>query len=391
MSNGKLVVVVGGQFGSEAKGHVAGQLAARYGADLAIRTGGPNAGHTIYGPSTKIEQDDFEERQQFKLRQLPTAAVSNPRTTIAIAAGGLVDPDLLRQEMRDTRRPRTLVDRAATILEERHRLAEEGDPAMQWGSTKEGIGAARADRIHRTALTADRFYADVDVSSDGYEVVLTDVAEVARDTLAWGGTVLVEAAQGYGLGLHTQYYPKTTSADCRAIDALADIGLSPWCDEVRYSQLEVWVVVRPYPIRVAGESGPLMGETSWEELGLEQERTTVTNKVRRVGVWDHGLVAAAVKANGGGRTLHIGDSAPVKIALTMVDQVIPELEGLSSLTDTRLQDPGLVSRLWRWMQRADACGAPVGMLTTSPTTAVFDTDSPSFQRFCAGQFAVAGD
>jgi hypothetical protein len=43
------------------------------------------------------------------------------------------------------------------------------------------------------------------------------------------------------------------------------------------------------------------------------------------------------------------------------------------------------------MQRADACGAPVGMLTASPFDAVFGVDSPSFQRFCAGQFATAGD
>lgn len=390
MSNGKLVIVVGGQFGSEAKGHVAAQLAARYDADLAIRTGGPNAGHTVYSPLTG-DGLKFDERQQFKLRQLPTASVSNPRTTIAIAAGALVDPDLLWEELRATGRGRVLVDPAVTILERKHRIAEEQDPEMQWGSTKEGIGAARADRIHRTAATAASFWPEVvGPRDDTGELVQSDVAEVARNTLGFGGTVLIEAAQGYGLGLHTPYYPKTTSADCRAIDALADVGLSPWCDEVRFAQLEVWVVVRPYPIRVAGESGPLMGETSWDELGLPEERTTVTNKVRRVGVWDHALVRDAIRANGGGRTMHVGDTAPVKVALTMVDQVLPELVELSSLADPRLQNPDVVARLWRWMQRVDACGAPVGMLTTSPTTAVFDTDSASFQRFCAGAFAAAG-
>lgn len=394
MSNGKLVIVVGGQLGSEAKGHVAAQLAARYDADLAIRTGGPNAGHTVYGPEQPAvtHQEGYAARQQFKLRQLPTASVSNPRTTVAIAAGGLIDPELLWEEVASTETRRVLVDPAVTMLEPKHRQAEEDDPDMQWGSTREGIGAARADRIHRTARAANHYYNDEHASPDGEStVVLADVACVARETLAHGGTVLIEAAQGYGLGLHTMYYPKTTSADCRAIDALADVGLSPWCDEIRFAQLEVWVVVRPYPIRVAGESGLLLGETTWEELGLPEERTTVTNKVRRVGQWDHGLVREAVTANGGGRRMQYGDGAPVRIALTMVDQVVPELEGLESLTDTRLQDPVLVSRLWRWMQRADACGAPVGMLTTSPTTVVFDTDSPSFQRFCAGQFVAAGD
>lgn len=399
MPNGKLVIVVGGQFGSEAKGHVTAQLAARYDADLVIRTGGPNAGHTVYGPPPveKMGNGDglVHERQQFKLRQLPTAAVSNPRSTIAIAAGALLDEQLLREEMRSTGRERIVIDPAVTLLTEEHRRSEERDPDMQWGSTKEGIGAARADRIHRTARTVGQEYGVStefeDAEGGGYELAVLDVATVARDSLAYGGTVLIEAAQGYGLGLHTQYYPKTTSADCRAIDALADVGLSPWCDEIRYATLEIWVVVRPFPIRVAGESGPLFGETSWEDLELPTERTTVTNKVRRVGIWDHRLVRDAVLANGGGRRMQFGDGAPVKIALTMVDQVVPELQGLNSVADTRLQDPALVAKLWRWMQRADACGAPVGMLTTSPYDAVFDVDSPAFQRFAAGQFAVAGD
>lgn len=394
MSNGKLVIVVGGQFGSEAKGHVAAQLASRYDADLAIRTGGPNAGHTVYGDCDCRGRgaSSCDERQVHKLRQLPTAAVSNPRTTLAIAAGGLVDPDLLFEEMRSTDTGRVLVDRAVTILRQKHRHAEENDPDMQWGSTKEGIGAARADRIHRTASTAASFWPEVvPRRNDTGELVQSDVAEVARNTLGWGGTVLIEAAQGYGLGLHTSYYPKTTSADCRAIDALADIGISPWCDEVRFAQLEVWVVVRPYPIRVAGESGPLKGETSWEDLGLEQERTTVTNKVRRVGGWDEQLVRDAIRANGGGRTLHVGDSAPVKVALTMVDQVVPRLAGMNSLTDSRIQQhPEAMVDLWRWMQRIDGCGAPVGMITTSPYDAVFDVDNPQFVRFLAGLFAQSG-
>ena len=390
MSNGKLVVVVGGQFGSEAKGHVAAQLAARYNADLAIRTGGPNAGHTVYAPFG--ENGPEGERQVHKLRQLPTAAVSSPRTTLAIAAGGLVDSDLLFEEARATGARRVLVDRSATMLQSKHRRSEEEDPEMQWGSTKEGIGAARADRIHRTAVTAGDFWPEVVPVGEGAELVLTDVAEMARNAIGWGGTVLVEAAQGYGLGLHTKYYPKTTSADCRAIDALADIGLSPWSDELRHAQLEIWVVVRPYPIRVAGESGPLAGETSWEDLGLPQERTTVTNKVRRVGQWDHDLVRDAIRANGGGRTMHLGDSSPVRVALTMVDQVIPALAGMNSMADSRVQqNPEAIAELWRWMMRVDSCGAPVGMITTSPCDAIFDLDRPTMQRFLAGTFASAGE
>jgi adenylosuccinate synthase len=86
---------------------------------------------------------------------------------------------------------------------------------------------------------------------------------------------------------------------------------------------DIWVTARTYPIRVAGNSGPLENETNWEELGLEAERTTVTQKIRRVGHFDASLVKEAVIANGG--------SPNVKIALTMFDYIFPELKNQSQV------------------------------------------------------------
>src|SRR5690606_22153820 len=46
--NHRLVdVIIGGQYGSEGKGHVAAYLAPEY--DVLVRVGGPNAGHTVSG------------------------------------------------------------------------------------------------------------------------------------------------------------------------------------------------------------------------------------------------------------------------------------------------------------------------------------------------------
>jgi adenylosuccinate synthase len=340
--SGRLVVVVGGQFGSEGKGAAAGHLVTKLFDPMVIRTGGPNAGHTAYSP----------DGQQFKLRQLPTAAVTT-RAELAISAGSLVDLEVLEQEMQLTGCG-VWVDRAATILEPRHVKQEQTDPDLRWGSTCKGIGAARADRIHRTALT----WGDMKLNLGLVDAVGVDVAARAREKLQAGKDVLIEAAQGYGLGLHTPYYPKTTSADCRAIDALADVGLSPWEFSI---PPEVWVVVRPYPIRVAGDSGPLLEETSWEELGLPQERTTVTNKVRRVGLWDDGLVTAAIAANGG---------KYCRVWLSMADQVVPEIAGMTEYA----QLESLPFRAWQnlqlWLDRVGSCGAPIGAIGTGPATAV---------------------
>lgn len=338
---GKIQIVVGGQFGSEGKGHAAAELARREGEMLAIRTGGPNAGHTVW-----------HDGNEYKLRTVPVAGVVNPLARVAVAPRSLIQLDLATQEVKETGCGALFVDPNATILEPAHIAIEEGDSALEWGSTRKGIGAARMDRVHRTA----RIFRDtVQVIPELAEV---NVTQMAREHLAEGLTVQIEAAQGYGLGLHTDFYPKTTSTDCRAIDALADVGLSPW--EFPDSALEIWVVVRPYPIRVAGDSGPLFAETSWENLGLPPERTTVTNKVRRVGQWDEHLVRDAVTANG---------TRDVKLWMNMADHVFPFLGGRTQLKGI---DRGPLAQVHAWVERIEQeTGAYVYALGTGPSTAIF--------------------
>jgi adenylosuccinate synthase len=67
---------------------------------------------------------------------------------------------------------------------------------------------------------------------------------------------------------------------------------------------EITLVLRAHPIRVAGNSGPLKGETSWAEIakgaGLPadfHELTTATRKVRRVGTFDPELLRKAIEVN----------------------------------------------------------------------------------------------
>jgi hypothetical protein len=141
-------------------------------------------------------------------------------------------------------------------------------------------------------------------------------------------------------------------------------GISPWrmlndLDGVDLIDMSVWAVARVYPIRVAGPSGPLVNETTWEALGLPEERTTVTKKVRRVGGWDPHLVAGAVEANGGAPT--------VKIALTMLDQKFPDLANVS---ETHIVAGHGEAMAWLNQVEYDS-GASVRMVTTGPNSGVF--------------------
>lgn len=304
---GRLIVVVGGQYGSEGKGAVAGYLSQTTDPFVGVRVAGPNAGHTVYGVGP-----DGEESYAWRLRTVPVNAVTNPESMLIIAAGSEIDRPVLEDELDRLDRAgykateRLLIDDQATILDERHHQTEQ-DAQMheRLGSTGKGIGAARADRLLRKA----------DLWGGGI-----DTSRVIREQLAAGATVLIEGTQGYGLGLHAGEYPFCTSSDCRAIDFCAMAGISPWDPTI--GQFDIYVVARTYPIRVAGNSGPLKNEKTWDELGFEPERTTVTQKIRRVGEWDAELVAEAVKANGGSPT--------VKVALTMFDYVFPQTKDSDS-------------------------------------------------------------
>lgn len=313
-----VTVVVGAQFGSEGKGAICGHLGKSMdGNDIAVRVAGPNAGHTAYD----------SDHREWKLRAVPVAAVTSPDAWLHIAAGSEIDSEVLLSEIRDLDdagfkvSQRLSIHPSATVLHPKYINDEQSLGIVgRIGSTGKGIGAARADRIMRNADTA--------LSHPSLERWLTD----EDSTFDFGRyrKVVIEGTQGYGLGLHTPFYPTVTSSDCRAIDFLAMSGISPWASWL--TELDIMLVARVYPIRVAGPSGPLKGETTWEALGLPEERTTVTQKVRRVGEWDDDLMIEAIIANGG------GDFNPkVGLALTMLDQKFPQCKGKLDLDDEPLE------------------------------------------------------
>lgn len=354
-------VVVGGQYGSEGKGAVAAALCSLYAntgrSPISIRVGGPNAGHTAVDPAGRA----------WALRSIPVGAVTADHGTLLISAGSEIDLDVLHSEVTaldaagfNVRR-RLIIDSQATIITEADKQAEV-DLTAEIGSTGKGIGAARAARLMRKATIA----ADLRASDlAGFYVVDSTGEEILAQSADEDEPIVIEGTQGYALGLHAGRYPYCTSGDVRAIDALAQVGISPWHPSV--GPISPWVVLRANPIRVAGNSGPMLGETTWEELGLPEERTTVTKKVRRVGAWDAELASEAIVANGWN----------VHVALTMVDHVDPEIAGKSNF---KYEDGKAVFTLGRgelpagtldWLDKVEShlpFDARVGMIGTGPAS-----------------------
>jgi len=289
-------VIVGGQFGSEGKGKVAHFLAKRQGARVAVRVGGSNAGHTAY--------DDEGRKHTF--RHLPTAALL-PDVLCVLGPGSLIDPDVLAEEVdRIGLAPERLrIDPMAYVITEEHREQEAASGlAKRIGSTASGTGAALVARIERSSGdNLARCHPFLQ------RFVAGPVRDVLREALDRNERVIVEGTQGFGLSnLQAADYPKATSRDTTAATFVAEAGLSPLDVD------EVVLVIRAFPIRVAGDSGPLPKETTWEKVGgLTNRRelleyTTVTGRVRRVGEFHSAVVQAAVVAN-----------APTCVVLNHVD------------------------------------------------------------------------
>lgn len=359
-------VVAGAAFGSEGKGHITAQLVKRrLRAEqmqvVNVRVAGPNAGHTVI--------DD--RGQSFALRCVPVGAAISSEVWLYIAPGSEVELAVLKKEVDELRDAghavgRFVISGEATLLQDHHKDEEaQAHLTDRIGSTGKGIGAARVDRLMRTAQRICDNPDAVDfIESLGIEVYDESEGNYLNGWAATRNTaIIIEGTQGYGLGLHAGMYPTTTSSDCRAIDFLAMAGIMPWHIGVR--ETNILLVARVFPIRVAGASGPLKEERTWEELGLPEERTTVTQKVRRVGEWDGALIRRAVMANGGGQR-----SGPVNVgvALTMLDQKFPFVKDETSMKKIIVEsEPSELHDLTNFVKQVEyESAAEVVAMTTGP-------------------------
>jgi adenylosuccinate synthase len=280
-----VTVVVGGQYGSEGKGKVAQHLAAAQRARVAVRIGGPNSGHTGRAATG----------DPVILRQLPTAALL-PDVLCVIGAGSYIDPSILLEEIDRVQLPahRLVIDSNAAMITDDDRRAEASSGIMQRiGSTGSGTGAAVARRVERSSAVLARAIPELAPYVD-------EAPRRLREILDEDGRVIIEGTQGFGLSLlHSPHYPMTTSRDATAASAVSEAGLSPLDVD------QVVLVLRAFPIRVAGNSGAFGSEElSWDVIAREgghsmelTEYTSVTRRVRRVARFDPHVVRRAITCN----------------------------------------------------------------------------------------------
>jgi len=306
-----IAVVIGGQFGSEGKGKVTAHFCRFHDYNVAIRCGGPNSGHTIY-----------INKKPIVLRQIP-AGIVNPESTLYLAAGCIIDVDVLLEEINkfNLLPERFGIDRNAVIIDDGYDQEEiNNELGDRIGSTCLGTGIAVAKRVLRSK--------DVKLAKDipEFKQYITNVSKKVMEHYSIKDKIIIEGTQGYGLSVyHSQYYPYATSRDTTAAAFISEVGISPLIVS------NIIMVIRTFPIRVGGNSGPLPYEIDWETVRSEsnypykiQEYTSVTKRLRRVARFDIDIVEKAVSVN-----------RPTEVALMgtdYLDYINKDIETFEDLT-----------------------------------------------------------
>jgi adenylosuccinate synthase len=317
-------VVVGAQWGDEAKGKIVDRLART--ARMVVRFGGGNnAGHTV-----------SVDGETFKFHLIP-CGILHPNVTCIIGDGCVIDPVVLVQEIEGlTSRGRTVdnlkISANAHVILPYHQMLDRLDEQRRGGSaigtTGRGIGPCYVDKAARKGIRmhelvdTERFARRLHEQVEEKNLLLThiygapalrseDILEAylpaARalapfvcntvemvGTAARQGGVVFEGAQGSLLDLDLGTYPYVTSSHPVAGGACIGTGIGPTAVH------RVIGVAKAYTTRVG--SGVFPTELD-NELG-EYIRTrgnefgTTTGRPRRCGWLDAVILRYSVQING---------------------------------------------------------------------------------------------
>ena len=317
------LVIVGAQWGDEAKGKLVDVLGGQ--ANLVVRfSGGNNAGHTvIVGDKT------------YKFQLIP-AGILHPGTTAVIGSGMVVCPKGLLEELDRTLAQKSdlgtlKISSAAHVVFPYHRmldaLEEEARGENKIGTTSRGIGPAYQDKVARfgirmgecvnpeifehrlrevlayknrlltmfgsPTLEFQPMFEEYCGYADRLRPYVEDTEILVQKAVESNQKVLFEGAQGTFLDLDSGTYPYVTSSHPIAGGACLGTGIGPRAIQ------SVLGVCKAYTTRVG--SGPFPTELD-DEIGQfirdrGQEYGTVTGRGRRCGWLDLVVLRQACRLN----------------------------------------------------------------------------------------------
>jgi adenylosuccinate synthase len=322
----KTAVVLGAQWGDEGKGKIVDVLSERFSA-VARYAGGHNAGHTV-----------IHGGQKFVLQLIP-CGVLRPGCKGVIGNGVVLDPIAFLKEVAKLRGlgvevdGRLFVSNRAQVILPYHRMielaAESAPGRKRIGTTSRGIGPAYEDKMARSGLRVvdllntsllkthieaacgeknaiahalfgtdpldpEKMYEEYAAAAEEVRPFVTDTGRLLHQTIASGGSVMFEGAQGTMLDIDHGTYPFVTSSSATAGGAATGTGVGPTAIGTVIS------VTKAYVTRV-GE-GPFPTEI-YDAIGDQlrargNEYGAVTGRPRRCGWLDIPLLRYSNLVNG---------------------------------------------------------------------------------------------
>jgi adenylosuccinate synthase len=284
LKRGAFNIIMGAQAGSEAKGKASALISEISQPSAFFMAASPNAGHTA-----------VIDGKKYVTYHLPVGGLmGEDRTPIILGATSLITPNIFVEELSKCgiNARRVFIDRRALCISPEMIDKEKLSGFSNFGSTLQGVGAARMAKLGRKVGREDLcMYSPELLSIPGLNLGC-DTSAMLNDIMDGGGAVLAEMTQGFDLclehGIHRNF---CTSKMIHPAGYMAEAGVSP--KRIGY----IIGVLRTFPIRVnnrTGSSGPYPGaeEITWEKVAAEcgypgkwedlAEYTTTTHLLRRV-------------------------------------------------------------------------------------------------------------
>ena len=321
------VIVLGLQWGDEGKGKIVDVLSEK--ADVVARyQGGHNAGHTV-----------VIKNEKFILHVIPSGILYKGKKCL-IGNGVVVEPASLLEEINGLKERGIEIDKnnlflsknAHVIMPYHMALDRENEKlrgSKSIGTTGRGIGPAYCDKINRSGIRVadllqpeffkeklkanlfninfllenlykaqvfniDNIYDEYMGYAEKLKEHVADTDIIIDKTIAEGGNILLEGAQGTLLDIDHGTYPYVTSSNATAGGACTGLGIGP----TKISK--VLGVVKAYTTRVGAGPFPTeikdsLGDAIREKGG---EYGATTGRPRRCGWLDMVILRHSARING---------------------------------------------------------------------------------------------
>ena len=320
---GKVIIIVGGQFGDEGKGKIVDFLTEK--ADLICRyNGGNNAGHTV-----------IVGNEKFAFHLIPSGIIHKDKLNV-IGNGTVIDPGVLVKEIEGLESrgfkitdKNLVISSNAHIIQQKH-IDEDKESGGKVGTTGRGIGPCYKDKITRTGIRVGEFVKTNNLAAKKLAPLVRDTYIIVNECLEKKKNVLIEGAQGTMLDIDHGTYPYVTSSNPTSGGACTGLGIGP--TKIDF----VLAIMKAYVTRVGRGPFPSEQGTDQQTMREEKEDPLTNSDIANAHAGDEYSIGKLMRKQGGEYGTTTGRARRTGWFDAVVARYAVMVNGLSSVVITKL-------------------------------------------------------